>query len=101
MNLSAGGRDARGLDRNRFLAVVLLLSGLANVDTTLEESAVFNADALGYNVTGERTFVADIHAITGGEIAANFPQNDHFAGIDVGRDLSVTSDGHAISWQLD
>src|SRR6185312_8710956 len=81
-------RDCRGLNRDGLLAV-LLLSGLANVDAAFEERAIFDADALRHDVAGERTFVADINAVAGRQVAANLAEHNHFTGIDVRGDLAI------------
>src|SRR5438128_919167 len=99
--LSAGCGCGRGLDRNRFLAVALLLSGLANVDATLEEGAIFNADALRDDVACKRAFVADVYAVAGVQVAADFAEHNHFASVDVGSYLSIAADGYAIAGQVD
>src|ERR1700761_4817851 len=55
-----------------FFGLVLgLLARLADIDTALEEGAVFDRDALRDDVASERAFVADVHAVGSGEIAAN------------------------------
>src|SRR5512141_256431 len=48
------------------------LAGLADIDTALEESTVFDADALGDNIAGQRTFIANVDTVGGGKIAAHF-----------------------------
>src|SRR5205085_10112225 len=69
-----GRRRRTGLRRERIelagpdLAVGLLV-GLLNVDPALEEGAIFNADALRHDVTGERALIADVHTIGGVEVA--------------------------------
>src|SRR5690242_1278336 len=96
----SASRDCRGLDGDWLLAV-LLLSGLANVDAALEEGAIFDADALRHDVAGERAFVADVNAVAGRQVAANFAEHNHFAGVDVRGNLAVAADGHAIARKLD
>src|SRR6185369_4860929 len=60
----ARGRARDGIKLRVALAVDLLLRvGLLDVDATLEEGTVFDADALRNDVTGERAFVADVNAI--------------------------------------
>jgi hypothetical protein len=39
--------------------------------------------------------------IAGGEIAADFAQHDDFAGVDVGGDYAVASDGDAVAGEVD
>ena len=58
---------------------------LANVNAALEEGAVFNADAGGADVAGERTLGADIDAVRGRDVAVHLAHidsqtflNDHF-----------------------
>src|ERR1035441_9573168 len=86
----ASGADGcgrqRGLRRRRrilgFFAVDLL-AGLADVDPTLEKCSLFDADALGDDVSVERTFAADVEAVTGGHVAAHFTQDDDLARRDI------------------
>ena len=83
------------------LFAVDLLAGLADVDPTLEEGAFFDADALGDDVTVERTFAADVEAVAGRHVAADFSENDDFARGNIGRDHAVAANGDAIAGQVD
>ena len=90
------------LRRSSFLAFAVdLLAGLADVDATLEERAFFDADALGDDVAVERAFAANVEAVAGRHVAADFAENDDFARGNVGRDYAITSDGDAIAGQVD
>ena len=75
--------------------------GLADVDAALEECAVFDGDAGSGDVAGECAFAADIDAVGGGDVAADFAEDDDFAGGDVGGDLAVAADGDAIAGEID
>jgi hypothetical protein len=75
--------------------------GFADVDTALEESAIFNADAGRSYIAGEGAFGANIHAVSSGDIAANLTQNDNLASGDAGGDLAVATHGNAIAVQVD
>src|SRR5580658_8326864 len=107
-NLRAGA-DSRGLGRGDALvfAVGFLLAGLssgaafADVDAAFEEGAVFNGDAGGDNVAGQRAVAADIHAVAGGEIATHLAEDHDFAGVDVGCDYAVAADGDAVAGEID
>ena len=86
------------------LAVGLRLVGLAafaDVDAAFEEGAVFDGDAGGDDVAGERTVAADVDAVAGGQIAADFAEDDDLAGVDVGSDYTVAADRDAIAGEDD
>src|SRR6266567_6713802 len=89
-NLSpcADGRRLSGWDGFVFAVSLLLLrlSTLADINATFEESAVFNGNASGDDVTGQRAVAANVDAITGGEIAADLAEHNDLTGIDVGGD---------------
>src|SRR5581483_3122669 len=97
----------RGLDRRfasfavRLAVVVGVLAGLTDVDAALEERAVFNRNALGDDVAGQRAFGADIHAIAGLQVTAHFAEHHDFARGDVGVHDAVASDGDAVAGQID
>jgi hypothetical protein len=74
---------------------------LADVDAALEEGAVFDGDAGGDDVAGEGAFAADVDAIGGLAVAADFTENDDLAGADVGRYLAVAADGDAVAGEVD
>src|ERR1700722_14974601 len=92
-------------DGNAFvLAVRLLLAGLSalsDVDAALEVRAIFNRNACRNDVAGERTIAANIHAVAGGQVAANFSQHHNFAGIHIGRNHAVASHRYAIAGKVD
>ena len=74
---------------------------LADVDAALEEGAVFDGDAGGDDVAGEGAFAADVDAIGGLAVAADFTENDDLAGADVGGYLAVAADGDAVAGEVD
>src|ERR1043166_1208053 len=84
-----------------FFLPIHLLSSLADIDSALEEGAVFDGDSGCHYVAGERTVAADIYAVAGAQVSLYFAEHYDFAGIDVGRDYAVTSYGHAISRKVD
>src|SRR5690242_2235245 len=90
---SQGGRSGR----LGFLTPVGLLAGLANVNSALEECAVFNGDAGSDHVASERAIAADIDAIAGGQIAADLAEYNDFPRIDVGGDHAIAADRDAIA----
>src|SRR5205807_7346404 len=53
-----------------------LLPGLANINAALEESAIFNGDALGDHVAGQRAFAADLYPVAGVQVTAHLA-DDH------------------------
>ena len=77
------------------------VAGLADVDAALEEGAVFDGDAGGDDVAGERAFAADVDAVGGLAVAADFAENDDLAGADVGGYLAVAADGDAVAREVD
>ncbi len=74
---------------------------LADVDAALEEGTVFDGDASGDDVAGQGTFAANVDAIGGLAVAANFAENDDFAGADVGGYLAIAADGDAVAGEVD
>jgi hypothetical protein len=79
----------------------LLVARLANVDSALEKCAIFDRDALRDHVAGERSFAADIYAVTGVHITLDFAQDHDFPRRDICRNLSVAAHGDAITRQID
>src|SRR5271165_4347586 len=98
---SRGSRAGLG-PGNRILRLAIdLLAGLADVDATLKVGALFDTDALRDDVAGERTLTANVEAIAGRHVAANFTQNNDLPGSNVGRDNAVAPDRHAVARQVD
>src|SRR5262249_15110471 len=92
-----GGRDRLALRHS----VHIFQSRFADINPALEVRAIFNADALADHVSGQRTFIADVHAITGGQIALHFAQDHHFFGVDVRLHLSVAAYGYTMAAKVD
>src|SRR5436190_3530011 len=88
-------------DRLVFAVRLLLLSGLADIDSALEERSVFNGDAGRNYVAGERTVAANIHAIACGQVAADFAEHHNLASIDVGCNYAIASNRNPISGKVD
>ena len=78
--------------RDRLL--VLWLRGL-NLDRALHHGSVFNTDARRHDISGERTFAANVQTIRAMDIASHRAHDYHFLGGDVGDDNPVTPDGDA------
>src|SRR5581483_861623 len=91
------GSVGRGLG----VASLLIGAGLADVDAALEERTIFDGDALGGYVAGERAFAADVDAIAGRDIAAHLAKHHNLAGGNVGSHLTVTADGETVAGQAD
>src|ERR1051326_1547545 len=92
------------LGNDRLLALVFavgLLTGLADVDAALEECAVFDADALGHDVARQRSFVADVHAVAGAQVATHFSGHHDLTRRDVGIHNAVPSDRDPVAGQVD
>ena len=92
-------------DRGRLVFTVgLLLLGLSaftDVDAAFEEGAVFDGDAGGDDVAGEGAVAANVDAIAGGKVAADFAEHDDLTGVDVGGDYAIAADGDAVAGQID
>src|SRR5262249_13084651 len=82
-------------------AVHVFDAGFADIDSTFEIRAVFDADALADDVSAERTFIADFSAVAGGHISFDFAQDHDFLGVDVGLDLAVAAYSHAMAGKVD
>src|ERR671935_3068087 len=66
-----------------------LVSRFLNVDATLEEGAIFDADALRNHVAGKRALTADIHAVAGAQVTFHFADHHDFARSHVRRNHTV------------
>ncbi len=75
----------------------LLGVGFADIDPALEERPILDADARRGHIAAQRSFGANVHAIRGRDIAANFAQHNHLARGYVGPNLAVTAHGHAVA----
>src|SRR6266496_401156 len=92
---------SRGASLDFLLFAVHFLACLADIDSALEEGAIFNRDSGCHDVAGQGTVAADVHAVAGSQVALHFSEHDDFAGIDVGRDYAVAPDGDAVASQVD
>jgi len=70
---------------------------LADVDATLEERTIFNADACRSYIAGEGAFSTDVDAISGSDVALELAKNDDLTGANAGRDIAVFANGDAIA----
>src|ERR1700733_3787158 len=77
------------------------LARFADVDATLEESSIFNADALRDHIPSQGPFTADIDPVAGIDVAAYLAQNHNFTGRDVRRHLAIAAYGNPIARQVD
>ena len=75
--LRVGVGDAR----SRY--TLFALARLADVDTALEEGAIFDADALCNHIPGQGAFTANVNPVAGIDVAAHLAQNDYFTGRDI------------------
>src|SRR5450631_3276501 len=62
----------------------------------LKERSVFDAEPLGHNVAGERTFAADVHAFCDIHVATKFAHHHEFLGGNIGSHGALASDGKAV-----
>ena len=76
----------------------LLLAGFrtANLHAALQYRAIFHADSLRDDISGQRTLAADVQTVAALYIALNFSHDDYFTGVDVGGYGAVASDGDAM-----
>ena len=75
--------------------------GGADLNASLQEGSVFNADALGDDISGQRAFAADIQAIDALDVARHLAHDYNFAGADIGGYDAVASDGDAVVGKID
>lgn len=85
-----------GRCRRRCRRVGRLGFSLFNVDTAFEEGAIFDADASCRYVSGQGPLCTDIDTVSCIDVAANLAQDDNFAGVDAGGDLTISADGDAV-----
>jgi hypothetical protein len=73
----------------------------AHLHAALQNGSVFNADALGDDVSRERAFAADVQTVGALNVALHLAQDHNFTGDDVGGDAAVSSDGDAVLGKVD
>src|SRR5258706_6897086 len=95
-----GGFRSLGL-RLRLRLVLLLGFAALHLDATFEDGAVFPADAHGRDVSRDRAFAADIHAVAAVNVPTHLAHDNNFAGRDVGLHAAVAADGDAVVGQTD
>src|SRR5215472_3773440 len=99
------GWNFRGLQRHAWLFLgfrsFVLLGRLANINSALEECAIFYADTVGNYISRERTVAANIHAITDIEIAAKVAHDHNLARGDSRLYFPLSSDGHTMGGRAD
>ena len=83
------------------LRLVLFVFGGADLNAPFQKGAVFNADALGDDVSSQRSFAADIQTVDALNIASYFAHDHNFAGADIGGYDAIASDGDAVVGKID
>src|SRR5579872_934565 len=78
-----------------------LLLRVANLDRTLQQRSVFNADARGDHISGERAFAANVQTIGAMNIAGDRAHDYYFLGSDIGDDDGVAPNGDAAVSEID
>src|SRR5579859_6576332 len=105
LGMSGGGGSFRSdggrVNLSLTVSAVGLLVRLLDINAALEVGAVFDADALGNHITDEGAFIADIHAVAGGEVALHLADHHDLAGGDVGRDHAVAAHGNPVAGKID
>ena len=79
----------------------MFVLGGADLNASLQEGSVFNADALGDDVSRQRTLATDIQAVNALDVAGYFAHDHNFAGADIRGDDAVASDGDAVVGKID
>ena len=80
---------------------MLLLLAALDLDAALQHGAVLHADAHGGNVSCDRAFAADIHAVAAIDVSVHLAHHHNLAGSDVGLRAAVAADGDAVVGQAD
>jgi len=75
--------------------------GFADVDAAFEEGSIFNADTCCGDVSGKGALAADVDAVGRHDVAADLPEDDDFAGGDVGGYLAVSANRDAVAGEVD
>src|ERR1017187_9726122 len=96
--LGLNGRFVRLVDRRGHRARLGIR--LANINATLEESAVLDADAGGGHVAGQGTLGANIGASCVANVALHLAQNHDFAGGDASGHLTVGGHSEAVAGKV-
>jgi len=97
-------RSGQQLDFDRFRRVGRNSLGgiwLLDVDSALEERAIFNADACCRDVAIQRALCANINPVCRRNVPAYLAEDHNLASRDVGRHLTVATNGHAVSREVD
>src|SRR6266446_3917981 len=78
-----------------------LCLGRVDFDAALEVGAVLDADARRGNVTDDRAIPLDVHAATRDDVANDFTEDDHVAGLNFGMEMSRRAHGEFMSVERD
>jgi len=78
-----------------------LCLGWVDFDAALEVGAVLDADARGGNVTDDRAIPLDVHAAACDDVANDFTEDDHVAGLNFGMEMSRRAHGEFMSVEGD
>src|SRR5580704_3452668 len=100
------GQSLRRLSHGRLRSlrlrlVLLLLITAPHLDAAFEHGAVFHADAYGGNVSRDRAFAANIHAVAAIDVSIHLAHHHNFASADVSLHAAVAADGDAVVRQAD
>ena len=79
----------------------MFVLGGAYLNASLQEGSIFNADALGDDISGQRPFAADVQAVDALDVARYLAHDYDFAGADIGGYDAIASDGDAVVGKVD
>jgi len=77
------------------------IAALLNIDTALEEGAVFYDHPRRHQVAGKRAGLADLDAINGAHVSLDASLDDDFLGIDIGLHAAIRPHGQVVFAQFD
>src|SRR5208282_1090328 len=72
-----------------------------DIDLSLQEGAFFNGNTLRRDVSGDRSGLPQVHAVTGLNITFQLSLHHDGFGVDAGLDLAVWAHGEAVALQGD
>jgi hypothetical protein len=75
--------------------------GWVDFDAALEISAILDADARGRNVSRDRAVLLDVNAAAGVNIARDFAEGHHVAGMNFGIELGGGTNGEFVTFEAD
>jgi len=75
--------------------------GRVDFDAALEISAILDADTRGRNISGDGAVLFDVYTATRVDVARDFAEGHHVAGVNFGSELGGGADGEFVTFKAD